>query len=225
MPRVLVVEDAEPARAAMRRGLRRAGFDVLEAADAAAGLRLASLRQPDLALLDVVLPDASGIEVCRRLREWSAMPILMVTAVRDPETVIDALEAGADDYVARPVMMEELVARIRAVVRRSSPARDGVVAAGDLRIDLDRHEVLRGGVPVPLTPREFRLLAELARRLDRLVPYGELLAAVWGPPYRHEVQYLRVYVRRLRAKLEPDPVRPRRITTETGVGYRLNGAP
>ncbi|MFN8122352.1 MAG: response regulator transcription factor [Thermoleophilia bacterium] len=223
MPRVLVVEDGELARAAMRRGLRRAGFEVLEAADAEHGLRLAALRQPDLALLDVVLPASSGIEVCRSLREWSAMPILMVSAVRDPETVIGALEAGADDYVARPVTMEELVARIRAVIRRVSPARDGIVVAGDLRIDLDRHEVRRDGVPVPLTAREFRLLAELARRLDRLVPYEDLLTAVWGPPYRHETHYLRVYVRRLRAKLEPDPVRPRRITTETGVWYRLNG--
>jgi two-component system KDP operon response regulator KdpE len=177
-------------------------------------------------VLDLRLPDGSGVEVCRRLREWSQAPVVVVSAVDEEDEKIAALDAGADDYVTKPYAVGELLARVRAALRRAAaPAGEApAVRFGDVEVDLARREVVRGGVPVHLTPHEYGLLAELARHPGRVLTHGALLGAVWGPEYRAETHYLRVYMANLRRKLEEDPSRPRHLVTETGVGYRLRAS-
>ena len=189
----------------------------------AAALEAAALRPPDAVVLDLRLPDGSGVEVCRRLREWSQAPVVVVSAVDEEDEKIAALDAGADDYVTKPYAVGELLARLRAALRRAAaPAgKPPAVRFGDVEVDLARREVHRAGRPVHLTPHEYGLLAELARHPGRVLTHRALLAAVWGPEYGGETHYLRVYMANLRRKLEEDPARPRHPVTETGVGYRL----
>jgi two-component system KDP operon response regulator KdpE len=221
--RVLVVDDEPQVLRGITAALRAAGYEVSGAESAAAALEAAALRPPDAVVLDLRLPDGSGVEVCRRLREWSQAPVVVVSAVDEEEEKIAALDAGADDYVTKPYAVGELLARLRAALRRAAaPAGEPpAVRFGDVEVDLARREVARAGEPVHLTPREYRLLGELARHPGRVLTHRALLSAVWGPEYGSETHYLRVYMANLRRKLEDDPARPRHLVTETGVGYRL----
>jgi two-component system KDP operon response regulator KdpE len=224
----LVVDDEPQVLRGLSAALSAAGYGVDEAATGAEALRVAALHPPDSVVLDLRLPDLSGVEVCRRLREWSQAPVLVVSAVDSEEDKIAALDAGADDYVTKPYAVGELLARLRAVMRRAAapPGETPAVRFGDVEVDLARREVRRAGEPVHLTPHEYGLLAELSRHADRVLTHRALLNAVWGPGYADETHYLRVYMGNLRRKLEVDPARPRHLTTDTGVGYRLRlGAP
>lgn len=225
--RILVVDDEPPVLRGLRAALEAAGYESAGAATVAEALQAAALRTHDAVVLDLRLPDGSGVEVCRRLREWTQIPILVVSAVDAEEEKIAALDAGADDYVTKPYAVGELLARLRAALRRAAAAEDGAaeVAFGDVRVDLARRCVSRGGEEVRLTPHEFGLLAELARHPGRVLTHRALLEAVWGPGYARETHYLRVYMGRLRAKLERDPARPSHLLTDTGVGYRLRIEP
>jgi two-component system, OmpR family, KDP operon response regulator KdpE len=221
--RVLVVDDEPQVLRGISAALQAAGYEVSGAETAAGALEAAALRPPDAVVLDLRLPDGSGVEVCRRLREWSQAPVVVVSAVDDEDEKIAALDAGADDYVTKPYSVGELLARLRAAMRRAAaPAGEPpTVGFGDVAVDLARREVSRAGAPVHLTPHEYGLLAELARHPGRVLTHRALLSAVWGPEYGTETHYLRVYMANLRRKLEEDPSRPRHLVTETGVGYRL----
>ncbi|MBA8795676.1 DNA-binding response OmpR family regulator [Friedmanniella endophytica] len=228
--RTALVVDDEPALArTMALNLRARGWNVVTAADGTAALRAATELATgdgsfDVVVLDLGLPDLDGIEVIRSLRSWSSVPILVLSARHDSTDKVTALDAGADDYVTKPFGMEELLARLRAAVRRgrsAGEAEEPVVVAGDLAIDLARRQVSRGGREVKLTPTEWALLEALVRRRGQLVPSRQLLAEVWGPGYRTETNYLRVYSAQLRRKLETDPSAPVHLITEPGMGYRF----
>lgn len=225
--KVLVVDD-EPALArALAINLRATGWEVVVAPDGRHALELASSETPDVVVLDLGLPDLDGTEVIAGLRGWSSVPIVVLSARQDTDDKIEALDLGADDYLTKPFAMNELMARLRAAVRRSAEAAptSPVVTAGELSIDLARKQVTRrvDGVDteVRLTPTEWGLLAVLARNLGRLVGREELLREVWGPGYLGESHYLRVYVAQLRRKLEADPAHPRHLVTSPGLGYVL----
>jgi two-component system KDP operon response regulator KdpE len=226
-PRVLVVDDELQILRALRVVLRDAGFEVVAAQSAAEALDRAAVRPPQAAIVDLVLPDGDGIEVTRRLREWSEMPILVLSAVGEEEQKVRALEAGADDYVTKPFGARELVARLQAALRRAA----GTAAGGEepcievegLKLDFAARSVRRDGEPVHLTPIEFDLLRVLARNRGRLMTHRSLLVEVWGPGYADDVQALRTHIARLRAKIEPDRLSPRYIVTDPGVGYRFAG--
>jgi two-component system KDP operon response regulator KdpE len=206
----------------MRVILRNAGYAVESSATKEEALDAVSVRPPDLMVLDLVLPDGSGVDVCRSVREWSAMPIIVVSAVGDEREKVRALDAGADDYITKPFGADELTARLRALLRRAGDNdEEPAVTLGNLEIDLASRTVKRDGEHIHLTPIEYDLLAELTRHRGKLVTQRQLLSAVWGPEYTRETHYLRVHVAHLRAKLEEDPSRPRHIVTEPGVGYRL----
>jgi two-component system KDP operon response regulator KdpE len=225
-PRVLVCDDEPQILRALRITLRDAGFDVIPAATAAAALDAASLRMPDAAILDLVLPDGDGIEVTQRLREWSALPIIVLSAVGEEEEKVRALEAGADDYVTKPFSPRELVARLHAVLRRARATGDEpVLRAGEVELDLSAHTVRRAGVEVHLTPIEFRLLTALMTRPGRLLTHTMLLTEVWGPAYADDVATLRTHIANLRRKVEPDDPARRHIRTDAGVGYRFAAEP
>jgi two-component system KDP operon response regulator KdpE len=222
--RVLVVDDEPVIVRGLRASLSAAGYEVATAANATEALQSASLRSPDAVVLDLRLPDGDGIAVCRELRRWSQAPVIVVSAVRGETQKIAALDAGADDYVTKPYSVGELLARLRAALRRSAlPAGHLLprVTFGDVEVDLADRRVRRAGEHVHLTPREYELLAELARHPGKVLTHAMLLRAVWGVAYQTEVHYLRVFMTRLRGKLEDDPSRPRHLLTETGVGYRL----
>jgi len=212
----------------MRRFLRPAltgnGYRIEEAATGEDGIRQAAMRSPDLVLLDLGLPDVDGLEVTRRLREWSQVPILVISARGREDDKVAALDAGADDYVTKPFGVLELLARLRVALRRTARTQDGEaskVAIGPLEIDFEKRRVQVGGAEVHLTPIEYRLLGELARNAGRVLTHSHLLRQVWGPGYAQQSHYLRVYMAQLRRKIEPDPARPRLLLTEPGVGYRL----
>ncbi len=225
-PRVLVCDDEPQILRALRVTLRNEGFDVATAARAAEALDAAALQPPDAAILDLLLPDGNGIEMARRLREWSSAPIIVLSAVGEEEQKIRALEAGADDYVTKPFSPGELVARLRAVLRRAAPERDQpVLRAGDIELDRAAHAVRRGGESVHLTPTEFRLLHALMSRPGRLLTHAALLTEVWGPAYADDVATLRTHMANLRRKVEPDDAERRHIRTDAGVGYRFTGDP
>jgi len=221
-PRVLVVDDEPQIVRGLRVVLRNAGFRVDSAATKEEALDALSHRPPDAVLLDLVLPDGSGVDVCRQVREWSHVPIVVVSAVGDEREKVRALDAGADDYVTKPFGSQELAARLRAVLRRASDTNgEPAIAIGDLVIDLADRRVRRGDEQIHMTPIEFDVLRVLAQNRGRLVTHRHLLHEVWGPAYGDETHYLRVHVAHIRAKLELDPARPRYIITEPGVGYRL----
>jgi two-component system KDP operon response regulator KdpE len=224
--RILVCDDEPQILHALRITLRDAGFDVTPAATAEEALDAAALQAPDAAILDLILPDGDGIEVTRRLREWTALPILVLSAVGEEEEKIRALEAGADDYVTKPFSPRELVARLRAALRRAQPTTDEpIVRAGEIELDLAAHAVRREGAEVHLTPIEFRLLKALMTRPGRLLTHAALLTEVWGPAYADDVATLRTHVANLRRKVEPDDASRRHIRTDAGVGYRFVSEP
>lgn len=221
---ILIIEDEAPIRRFLRTALEAAGYRTLEAASAGEGLSLAASHTPDLVLLDLGLPDRDGLEVIRGLRQWSIMPIIVLSARDKERDKIDGLDAGADDYLTKPFSVGELAARIRAAVRRlahPNPEAEVLFEASGLKVDLERRQVWREGVEVHLTRLEFKLLSHLARNAGKVVTHGQLLRAVWGGLDPEQAHYPRVLVHQLRHKLEPDPARPRFIRTEPGVGYRL----
>ncbi len=222
-PRVLVVDDEPQIVRALKVVLREAGFEAVPAETGAEALDLAAVRPPDAAIVDLVLPDIDGIAVTRALREWSEMPILVLSAVGEEEQKVRALEAGADDYITKPFGARELVARLNAALRRAARGEgEPRIEAEGLEIDLAARVVRRGGEPIHLTPIEFDLLRVLARNRGRLMTHRKLLAEVWGPEYVEDVQPLRTHIARLRAKIEPEGESgPRYIVTDPGVGYRF----
>lgn len=220
--RILVVDDEAAVRKLLRIGLTAHDYEVIEAGDGAEALRLAVARAPRLVILDLGLPDMDGVDLVRRLREWSAVPVI-VLSVRDREDdKIGALDAGADDYVTKPFSVAELLARMRVALRRAASPVDGapVFEHNGLRVDHVERRVSLDGAPVALTRKEYALLSELVRHAGRVLTHTHLLRAVWGPGHEHDTQYLRVFVRQLREKLRDDPAQPRWIATESGVGYR-----
>jgi two-component system, OmpR family, KDP operon response regulator KdpE len=224
MIRVLVVDDDRPLARALAINLKAHGYDVTVAHDGRAALTEVARAHPAVVVLDLGLPDQDGIEVLAGIRGWSAIPVIVLSARSTSAEKVEALDAGADDYVTKPFGMDELLARIRAAVRRATPAASDavdVVTTDDFTVDLGAHRVLRGDQPVRLTPTEWSLLELLVRHAGRLVPQKQLLTEVWGPQYEHETHYLRVYLAQLRRKLEPDQARPRYLITEPGVGYRF----
>jgi two-component system KDP operon response regulator KdpE len=221
--RVLVCDDERQILRALRIVLREADFEVVTAATAEAALDEATLDPPDAAIVDLVLPDGSGVDVVRELRSWSAMPILVLSAVGDEEAKVAALEAGADDYVTKPFGPRELVARLHAVLRRAGDAvGQPTITADGLEIDLAARVVRRDGEEVRLTPIEHELLRVLARNRGRLMTHRALLSEVWGPRYADDTQVLRTHIAKLRRKIEPGGDR-RYIRTDPGVGYRFVG--
>jgi two-component system KDP operon response regulator KdpE len=218
---VLVVDDEPQFTRALATNLRGAGYEVETAASGEAALVAAGLHPPDAVILDLRLPDRTGREVTVELRAWSEAPIIVVSAVGDEAEKIAALDAGADDYVEKPFAMGELLARLRAAMRRAGPPGEPVLDVGPIRVDLDAHTVSVDGVPVHLTPNEFSILRVLAQHPGKLLTHRTILREVWGPAYGDESNYLHVYVSQLRRKIEPDATRPRHLLTEPGAGYRL----
>ena len=222
MTRILIVEDEPELLRALGINLRARKYDVRLAADGAAALRIASEAPPDLVILDLGLPDMEGTEVIHGLRGWSLVPIIVLSAREGQADKVDALDAGADDYLTKPFGMDELMARVRAALRRAQPVADSpVVATESFTIDLAAKRVHKPGGEVRLTPTEWHVLEVLVRNPGKLIGRTHLLTEVWGPAYANESNYLRVYVAGLRRKLEPDPSRPRHIITEPGLGYRF----
>ena len=223
-PLILVIEDEAQMLRFLGPALHSHGFRIHEARTGEEGLREAASRAPDVVLLDLGLPDFDGIEVTRRLREWSQVPILVISARGREEDKVAALDAGADDYVTKPFGVGELLARLRVALRHTSRVGDGEsprLMLGDLEIDLEKRRVVLRGEAVHLTPIEYRLLAELAKHAGKVMTHSQLLRQVWGQAYAHQSHYLRVYMAQLRRKLEADPAQPKRLITEPGVGYRL----
>jgi two-component system, OmpR family, KDP operon response regulator KdpE len=219
--RVLVVDDEQQILRALRTSLRAAGYDV-ETADTAEGaLAQAAMRPPEAVILDLVLPDGTGTEVTRELRTWTSAPVIVLSAVDDEREKVEALDAGADDYVTKPVGIDELLARLRAALRRTTPSAEPVIELDGLVVDLQKRTVSVGGEPVHLTPHEFDLLRVLAVNEGKLMTHRMLLQEVWGPAYVGESNLLHVNVSQLRRKIEPDRARPRYLLTEPGAGYRL----
>lgn len=220
--RILIIDDESPIRRLLKVGLSAYGYELAEAASGRQGIQEAAFFHPDLIILDLGLPDLDGLEVVKRLREWCQAPIIILS-VREQETdKIQALDAGADDYVTKPFGMGELLARIRVALRHAAQKEDEpVLTLGGLTVDLARRLVLVEGEEVKLTPTEYEILKSLATHAGRVLTHRQLLRTIWGPEYEGETHYLRVYIAQLRRKIEPDPTRPRYILTEPGVGYRL----
>jgi two-component system KDP operon response regulator KdpE len=224
-PKILVIEDEPPLQKFLRVTLGTQDYDVIEATTGEQGLSRAATEQPDLIILDLGLPDTDGVEVTRRVREWSAIPIIVVSARGKEQDKVVALDAGADDYLTKPFGVPELLARVRATLRRVAAA-DGesgepVFQVGPLRVDLARREVTVAGERIHLTPNEFKLLTVLVKNAGKVLTHRHLLKEVWGPGSADESHYLRVYMNQLRQKIEADAARPKYLLTEPGVGYRL----
>ena len=224
-PVILVIEDEAPLQKFLRLTLGSEGYNVIEAATGESGVRHAAYDRPDLIILDLGLPDLDGLEVTKQIREWSAVPIIVVSARGKEQDKVVALDAGADDYLTKPFGAGELTARVRVALRHAATRNvaDGatVFESGDLRVDLVRREVSVRGTQAKLTPNEFRLLATLVKHAGMVLTHRQLLKEVWGPGSGQETHYLRVYMNQLRQKIEADPARPVHLLTETGVGYRL----
>ena len=220
---VLVVDDERRYRELLEMNLTRRGYRVLQAADGLSALNQVELEAPDLVMLDLMLPDMDGYEVCRRIREYSTVPIIMLTAKAEPAHKIQGLAIGADDYVTKPFSAEEVLARVEAVLRRAEAGRPETAAAdfGDLRIDYAQHRATVAGREIDLTPGEYKLLERLAVNAGRVVVQDELLRRVWGEGFEGETALLQTAIRRLRSKIEDDPAAPRYILTKRGVGYWL----
>jgi two-component system KDP operon response regulator KdpE len=222
-PTILIVEDESEIRRFLRLSLGAEGFRVVESSTGRRGTIDAGTHKPDVAIVDLGLPDVDGVEVVRHIRDWSAMPIIILSARSQEQTKIEAFGAGADDYVTKPFGIGELLARIRVALRHAVRTAGGgdVLRFENATVDLDKRTAIRDGQPIHLTPIEFRLIAALARHIDKVVTHRQLLAEVWGPTHEGDTHYLRIYMKQLRDKLEPDPVRPKHLITEIGVGYRL----
>jgi two-component system KDP operon response regulator KdpE len=219
--RILVVDDEPQILRALTTNLRGAGYEIETAATAEEALSAAASFRPDAIILDLLLPDGSGTHVARELRTWSSVPVIVLSAVGEEAEKVAALDAGADDYVTKPFGMDELLARLRAAMRRGSPSGEPVLEVGEIRVDLEKRVVTVGARPVQLTPHEFDMLRLFAQNEGKLLTHRTILREVWGPAYQVESHYLHVYVSQLRRKLEPEPARPRYLLTEPGAGYRL----
>ena len=219
--RILVVDDERQILRALQTSLRGAGYEVETAETAETALAAAAMRPPDALIVDLVLPDGTGTDVVRELRTWSSAPVIVLSAVGDEREKVAALDAGADDYVTKPVGIDELIARLRAALRRATPSAEPVLTAGELELDLEKRELRVSGKPVHLTPHQFDLLRVLASNEGKLLTHRAILQEVWGPGYGSESNLLHVHVSQLRRKIEPDPARPRYLLTEPGAGYRL----
>lgn len=224
-PTILVIEDEAPIQKFLRLALGSQGYQLVESETGADGLLQAATRSPDLIILDLGLPDMDGVELVRRLREWSKVPVIIVSARGKEQDKIVALDAGADDYLTKPFNVGELLARVRVAMRHAAIAHteagDPVFVSGDLTVDLLRRRVTAHAQDIHLTPNEFKLLAVLVKHAGMVLTHRQLLKEVWGPGSGHETHYVRVYMNQLRQKLEQDPSRPRHLMTEPGVGYRL----
>ena len=224
-PRVLVIEDDPAIRRFLRASLTANGYDVIEADTAQGGIREAATQQPELVVLDLGLPDQDGLEVIRRIREWSATPIIVLSARGKENGKVAALDAGADDYLTKPFGMGELLARLRVSLRHASRRDDAPenseFSVGNLRVDFARRQVFIDGREIRLTPIEYRLLTTLVKHAGKVVAHHQLLREVWGPHATRQTQYLCVYMGHLRHKIEEDPTRPMLLLTEAGVGYRI----
>ena len=222
--KILVVDDEVAIRRFLMASVDPAEYMVIEAADGTAAVHLAATEAPHVILLDLGLPDLDGVSVTKRIREWSPVPIIIVSARGDEHDKVAALDAGANDYLTKPFGLPELFARIRVALRHSaSHEQKSVFMIQDLEIDVAGHIVRKRGEELHLTPTEFKLLAVLARNVGKVLTHRQLLREVWGPEYEDELHYLRVYSQQLRTKIEDDPAEPRLLITETGVGYRLKG--
>lgn len=223
MTRILVVDDDSMLQRTLRINLRARGHEVLLASSGRQAMASFLADDPELVILDLGLPDLDGVEVLRRLRQRSAVPVIVLSARQQADDKIEALDEGADDYVSKPFDVNELMARVRVAVRRTSVAAEApeTFSAPGLTLDFGAHLATRGSETIHLTPTEWRLLAELARHQGRLVPHEDLLRAVWGPGYGREHHYLRVFANQIRRKIEPDPAAPRHLINEPGLGYRL----
>jgi len=225
LPVVLVVEDEPQMRRFLKAALESHDYRPIEAITAREGLAQASGRNPDVILLDLGLPDGDGIDVARQIRQWSRVPIIVLSARGREQDKIEALDAGADDYLTKPFGVGELMARLRVALRHAArpegESTEPVVAIGELRIDLERRQIWVGDAEVHLTPTQYKLLSTLARHAGKVLTHRRLLQEVWGPNVSEHTHYLRVYMTQLRHKLERDPARPRYLVTEPGVGYRL----
>ena len=224
-PVIVLIEDAPEIRRFLRATLADHGYRLVEAETGREGLQAAETRQPDLVILDLGLPDVDGLEVIRRLREWTAVPILVLSARGQEADKIAALDSGADDYVSKPFGVGEVLARLRVLLRHAERTvrdmDDGSYEAGDLRVDLTHRRVAVNGEDLHLTPIEYRLLTTLVKHAGKVLTHNQLLKEVWGKPYTDQPHYLHVYMGQLRRKIEKDPARPRHLLTEPGVGYRL----
>lgn len=221
---ILVIEDEPQIRRFLRTTLEATGYRVIEAENGQRGLIEAGAHKPDLVLVDLGLPDMDGVEVIRRIRAWSSMPIIVLSARSEETQKIAALDAGADDFVTKPFGVGELGARLRVALRHAggdAQSQGLPLKLGDVEVDLERRTVSAPGREIRLTPIEFRLLAALARHAGMVLTHRQLLREVWGPSHVEQSHYLRIYMKQLRDKLEPEPARPRFFVTETGVGYRL----
>ena len=221
MTRLLVVDDEPRFLGALATNLRGAGYQVDTAQTVETALAAARAIKPDAVVLDLLLPDGRGTDVCRELRTWTAAPIVVLSAVGEEDEKVAALDAGADDYVTKPFALAELLARLRAALRRVGPSTEPVLRIGPLEIDREGRAVRRDGELVHLTPHEFDLLRVLAENEGKLMSHARILREVWGPAYQRDSNYLHVYVSQLRRKIEPDPARPRSLLTAPGLGYRL----
>jgi two-component system, OmpR family, KDP operon response regulator KdpE len=222
---IVVIEDDPQIRRFLRTGLESHGFQIQEAETGGQGLAEAANRKPDLVILDLGLPDMDGVEVVRKIREWSALPVIVLSARATETDKVAALDAGADDYLTKPFGMSELLARIRVALRHAqglAQDKGGVFAVANLKVDLAHRRIQVDGAEVHLTPIEYRLLAVLVKHAGRVLTHRQLLKEVWGPGYVERSHYLRVHMAGLRHKLEADPARPRFLLTEAGVGYRLS---
>jgi two-component system KDP operon response regulator KdpE len=224
-PTVLLIEDEPEIRRFLRATLLSHGYRLFEAGTGDEGLREAAVRQPDIIVLDLGLPDMEGLEVIRRLREWTAVPIIVLSARGQEQDKIAALDRGADDYVSKPFGVGELLARLRVSLRHAErtvrEVGEASFAVGDVEVNLAQRRVLVAGKEIHVTPLEYRLLAMLVKHAGKVLTHRQLLREVWGPPYADQAHYLHVYMAQLRRKLEADPARPRYLLTEPGVGYRL----
>ncbi|MBA7564853.1 MAG: response regulator [Dehalococcoidia bacterium] len=223
--RILIVDDELSILKYLRANLEAEGYEVLSAMDGAQALQTLEAELPDLVVLDIMMPEMDGLEVCRRLREWSQLPVIMLSALDDESDKVQCLDLGADDYITKPFGKDEFIARVRAVMRRVEAASPTPttpsIKSGDLEINFSKRKVTVSGKEVALTSTEYALLQELAHNAGKVLTYTHLLQKVWGTDYADEREYLHVFVSRLRAKLEADPKKPRYITTVSGVGYRF----
>ncbi|TES82127.1 MAG: response regulator transcription factor, partial [Dehalococcoidia bacterium] len=223
--RILIVDDELSILKYLRANLEAEGYEVLSAMDGAQALQTLEAELPDLVVLDIMMPEMDGLEVCRRLREWSQLPVIMLSALDDESDKVQCLDLGADDYITKPFGKDEFIARVRAVMRRAEAASPTPttpsIKSGDLEINFSKRKVTVSGKEVALTSTEYALLQELAHNAGKVLTYTHLLQKVWGTDYADEREYLHVFASRLRAKLEADPKKPRYITTVSGVGYRF----